>query len=257
MNKTEPEKSLKNKLIVVTRSESDCMFFKQQLESWGADVYTFPTIKTVGVQADALFLQNIALSDWIIFTSAKGIDFFIDAIKQLQIDLQILKNNKIAVVGPKTAQRAKEYGLHANFIPTKYTTEQIAKELAISKNLKILLARSAIGSKKFALDLQKKGAIVIDIPIYRTEFVTAPDPKLEELLKNDSINYITFTSPSTIEGFLERIIQSTLRDTVFTIPIISIGPVTTKKARTYGFQIIITSDTHTTNGMIKKLLEIV
>lgn len=248
---------LKNKLIIVTRAEPDNILFKQQLEKYEASVYLFPTITIDKAQTLAHLLQSIVVTDWIIFTSINGVNFFITSIKDLKLDPEILKKKKIAVVGPKTAQRVKQYNLSVDFIPTQFTTEQLAKELTHIKNLKILLARSDIGSKMLVRDLEKKGALVTDIPMYTTVFTQKRDPVFENLVSTDKISYITFTSPSTMHGFLERVKGSEIIEKLLTIPVISIGPVTTKSAYKAGFKNITTADIYTVDGMIKKLLEIV
>src|SRR5438445_391629 len=134
--------------------------------------------------------------------------------------------------------------------------EQLAKELIDIKNQKILLARSDIGSKKLVQDLQDKGARVTDMPIYKTQFIDTQDSIFEKLLETQNIDYITFTSPSTVEGFFSRL-RKTKQNKILFIPILSVGPVTTRVAKKYGFQNIMTADIYTTNGMLKKLLEIV
>lgn len=255
MINTKQNNQLKNKLIVITRPELDNLLFKQQLEQYSAQVYLFPTIKIVDVQ-NADTMHDITKYNWIIFTSANGVDFFMSTLKRLRIDQEILKNKKIAVVGPKTAEKAKEYDLSVDFIPSKYTTDQLVKELINIKNQKILLPRSDIGSKKLVQDLKDKGARVTDMPIYKTQFIDTHDCIFKKLLETQNIDYITFTSPSTVEGFFSRL-KKAKQNKVFSIPILSVGPVTTRVAKKYGFQNIITADTYTTNGMIKKLLEIV
>ena len=71
------------------------------------------------------------------------------------------------------------------------------------------------------------------------------------------IDFITFTSPSTVIGFFEKITNLQIIDISLNIPVISVGPVTTKIAKKYGFKTIYTADEYTTDGMIKKLEEIV
>ena len=82
------------------------------------------------------------------------------------------------------------------------------------------------------------------------------DDKFENLAINKKIDYITFTSPSTIIGFLKRIKNKELIQKLFDVKIISIGPVTTKAANEHGFRNILTADPYTTDGMIDKLKEL-
>lgn len=249
---------LENKTIVITRPEEDGIALKKKLEQLSANVYLFPTIEIVANDSDKQVLEalkEVEAFDWIIFTSAKGVDFFVGRGKSMY--LPISNQTKIAAVGPGTAKKAKGYGLSVDFMPTKYTTEYFAKELHDINGKKILLARSHIGSKKFAQDLRNKGAIVTDIPIYKTVFLDKRDRVFEQMVNDSVIDYIIFTSPSTVQGFMERIRKSDITGMVLSIPVFSIGPVTTRAAKNAGFTNIHTADIHTMEGIVSKLKNII
>jgi uroporphyrinogen-III synthase len=78
-----------------------------------------------------------------------------------------------------------------------------------------------------------------------------PD-KFSQLLQQNAIGCIAFTSPSTVRGFLKNVVQSDLSK-VLSLPVISIGPVTTSEAKKLGFTQIYTAHLHTTDGMIALL----
>lgn len=245
---------LENKYIVITRPEPENIILEKKLQKYGASTYNFPTIQITENSIDKQILAEIHSFDWIVFTSSKGVEAFMrNADKSV---ITILKNKKIAVVGPKTEEKLASYHLKANFMPTKYTTHDLAKELTEIAEKHILLARSNIASKELVTDLKTKKAIVTDIPMYTTESITTPDKEFEKMIKNDTVNYLTFTSPSTVIGFFDRIGNAEIKQKVLTIPVISVGPVTTKTAKKYGFTHIYTAEEYTTDGMIKKLLEI-
>lgn len=245
---------LEKKYIVITRPEPENTILEKKLQQYGASIYNFPTIQITENNIDKQILTEIHSFDWIVFTSSKGVEAFMHNADQSLIT--ILKNKKIAVVGPKTAEKLTSYNLKANFMPTKYTTHDLAKELTEIAGKQLLLARSNIASKELVTDLKKKKAIVTDIPMYTTESITTPDKAFEKMIKNDTVNCLTFTSPSTVIGFFDRIGNAEIKQKVLAIPVISVGPVTTKTAKEYGFTHIYTADEYTTDGMIKKLLEI-
>lgn len=260
INPTYQKLFLQNKRIIITRPEPENKILQKKLEQYGAKIYMLPTIKIVKNILDKKsqdVIKNIEAFDWIIFTSVKGVDYFMQAVRKLNIDIEILANKKIAVVGPKTAEKIQEYNLRIDFMPTIYTTEQLGKELQEISGRKLLLARSNIASKQLVADLQHKGAFVTDIPIYKTISITTQDRVFEDLVQKGVISYITFTSPSTVIGFFERVTDPEIRKKSLLFPVISVGPVTTKTAEKNGFTHIITADTYTTDGMIKKLQEIV
>jgi len=242
----------KQKYIVLTRSKEENEILAAKLGELGLKTLNSPSIsisQNLSPQKFKKYLSNITDYDWIIFTSQNGVKFFMSELKTVGINLPKIK---IAAVGEKTAESAKKYGLKISFIPKTFTSKGLAKDIPKLKGKKILLPRSNIGNPEFKEQLETKGAIVTDMPIYKT---TNPKNKLMEfknLHKNKQILYLTFTSPSTIEGFLKNINKSLLQ-TVLHLPVISIGPVTTKAAQKHGFKTIYTADTHTVSGMLNKL----
>lgn len=251
---------LQDKQILITRSIIDNKFFKNKLEAVGAIVYDFPCITTTMIPLSEENMQTLTKLEqynWIIFTSVKTVKYFMKVVADLQLDEKKLRRLKIAAVGLNTAQEVEKYKLAVNFIPTEYTTQQLAAEMKQIKNTTILLPQSDIASKKIITDLQEKGAKVTTLVLYKTDFVTETDVHFNELLQKKEIDYITFTSSSTIKGFIQRVKDKGVLQKAFAIPVISIGPMTTKTAKEYGFQKIYTAKTGTTDGMIQRLQEIV
>lgn len=245
---------MNRKLVINTRPEPENKEFTKKLQQHDLTVYEFPTIKTSENMQDKNVTEAIKNSDsfdWIIFTSVKGVDAFIKIAKHLEINEENYTHKKIAVVGPKTKARAQYYGFSVDFMPTRYTTSQLAKEIQNISNKKILLARSNISSKQLVADLENKGAIVTDIAVYDTVYVTESDPVFQELEKKGSIDFITFTSPSTVKGFLQRI-QSD-KALFLSIPVLSIGPITTTAAQEAGFKRVYTAKQFTTDSIVETI----
>jgi uroporphyrinogen III methyltransferase/synthase len=251
---------LQDKQIIITRSAADNKFFEKKLEAVGANVYDFPCITTTVVALSEETMQlliNLEQFTWIIFTSVKTVKYFMKIMQDMQVDEKKLRRTKIAAVGLATAQEVEKYKLAVSFIPAEYTTQQLVSEMKQIKNTTVLLPQSDIASKKMITDLKEKGAKVTDIVLYKTEFITQKDPICNDLLGKKEIDYITFTSSSTVKGFIQRVGDTSILQKAFTIPVISIGSVTTKTAKEYGFQKIYTARFGTTDGIIQKLQELV
>ncbi len=246
----------KPRFVVITRPENVSVSMQKQIEKLGLLTYFYPSIsfaKSKLTKKSYTILSAIDSFEWLVFTSQNGVRFFVMALDELGIPLSRLKNKKIAVVGKKTAEAVRKYHLKVDFIPSKFTTAALANELENIEGKKILMARANLATPLLTEILKKKGAIITDIPIYKTSFIENDNPEFENLLKNQQIYCITFTSPSTVKGFLNNIINSSLRNEVFSLPVLSIGPVTTKALEENGFQKIYTADIFTINGMIAKL----
>ncbi len=244
--------------VVITRPLEDDTFAKE-IKDMGLQPLLYPTIeitKNTLLKNSKDYLHNLAPYDWLLFTSRHGVRYFLETLAELEIDPQILQKKHIGAVGPKTAEELKKHQLTVQFIPSEFTTEDLANQLPEINGKRILLPRSDIATPILAEQLEKRGATVVTVPIYKTEFVTKPNAVFEQQLSNNTIQCITFTSPSTVEGFLASI-DSKRKSKVLSLPVVAIGPVTAKAVQEKGFTTIYTADTYTTEGMLTKLKEII
>lgn len=248
---------MNKKYVVITRQLSQSKELVVFIEKLGYNIFLFPTIETrknkLSSEAEK-HLKNISQFDWIIFTSVNGVDYFMEVIQSLDIEHKILKKMYLGAVGPKTAQALKKYNLPIHFIPSQFTTKSLAKELPNIKDKKILLLRAEIANPTLGKILRKRNATVVNIPLYKTIFIKNPKINFKKLLTAKKIACITFTSPSTVKGFLKNIEIGLLSD-VFSLPVVSIGPVTTNALKKAGFKRIYTSSISTIEGMITKMKE--
>lgn len=248
-----------NNYVVITRPTGDERTFSEQLRKINIKFLTYPTIKVKSntlSEVEMATLKKLPRYDWVIFTSKNGVTYFLKSLVKLKVDLQTLKTKKIAAVGPRTAQELVNHGLKASFIPSQFTTENLARETPLIKGQKLLLPHSDIASVTLTKLLTERGGLVTNIPIYKTLFRSKPSQELLRLLKMQKIACLTFTSPSTIHGFFNGLDQK-FNTYLFSIPTFVIGPVTEKTARQVGFKKVLVADTFTTEGMLKKLQKIV
>jgi uroporphyrinogen-III synthase len=246
------------KYIVITRPTEDSHHFKFQLEKIGFHVLVYSSINVSSFPLSddmKIHLHSLQNYDWIIFTSKNGVHYFMQELLTLGIDKEILQSLHIGAVGPKTNEELNKYDLQAHFVPSEFTTDDLAKEITDIKGKKILLPRSNIESPLLTKMLKEKNALVTEIPIYKTEYLAGENNEFKELLEKNQVSLLTFTSPSTVEGFL-RSIPNKDQLKVLSLPILSIGPVTTEAANRHGFINSTTADIYTVDGMMKKIQEI-
>jgi uroporphyrinogen-III synthase len=243
------------KYVVITRPELD-QDFSDSLEKLGFNICFYPTIKITKKKLDKKEIEklgNLEIFDWVLFTSRNGVKYFLEILNELGIDFNLFKG-KIGLVGPETAQALKENHLNYDFIPTKFATQSLARQIPVNKGEKVFLPRAEIASSELVEQLTGRGVEVTRIDIYQTEFVTEPNPEFEQLLENSMVAFITFTSPSTVQGFIKSL-DTRLMKVAQNIPVLSIGPVTTAFLKENGFKKIIAADVYTTKGMLQKLKE--
>ena len=144
------KKPLFSKTIVITRDHRGNADFAAKIIRRAGNPVAFPTIKLKPLTGTNQFLQTLAkLSDydWIIFTSANGVTFFLDALRGLDKDCRVFASSKIAAIGNETAERLRELGIKADFVPSVFTSTELGKQLIAFANLqgrKILLLRSEL-----------------------------------------------------------------------------------------------------------------
>lgn len=267
---------LKGKKILLTRSREQGEEMCKKLERLGAEVVEFPTIRIVPPKNYSQLDKAIAKIEdynWIIFTSQNAIDFFFNRFKMKNKTFKTLKKRKIGVIGPATGKKVKNYGLKVGLLPKRYTTEGIVEEFQTMmperdkfSRLNILLPRADIATPLLPERLSKLGAKVTQVVAYRTVKEKKCSPKVKKMLKNGKIDFVTFTSSSTVRNFFNLVkrkdihpvrkdVSSGISNGVHPkIKFVSIGPVTTKTAKELGLKISIQAREHTTDGLIEAIL---
>ena len=115
----------------------------------------------------------------------------------------------------------------------------------ISPRDKILLPRSAIGTRQILDPLDKEGLIYEDLPIYHTT-MEGGNP----VSYDSSFDLVTFTSASTVEGFA---LANPALD-YSQVKALCIGQQTAEAARALGMEPLISKES-TIDSMVEKVLE--
>jgi uroporphyrinogen III methyltransferase/synthase len=254
-------KPLFGQCIVVTRDTDGNMELAEKIMRQGGGVLEFAAIELRRLTNTKEFqrtLKHIGGYEWVVFTSSNGVETFFEAIAKSGKDLRILKNARVAVIGDITAKRLKNYGIIADFVPDVFTGRELVKQLIKHervKGRKILLLRSAIASKELADTLKKAGAIVNDVAIYTTVTAKSDATPIAEAMRQGRINWITFTSSSTVRGFFEQIKSDLVKSAG--VRIASIGPATTEQLKRLGLRHNIEAKPHTTDGLVDAMCKYV
>ncbi|MDP6045296.1 MAG: uroporphyrinogen-III synthase, partial [Phycisphaerae bacterium] len=200
--------------------------------------------------------SEISSYDWIIFTSANGVDAFFGALERASLDCRALSGVKLCVIGPGTARRLGQFGLRQDAQPKAYKASEITGTLAGIEDLagkKILCPRADIAPKELITDLESMGATAVDIAAYRTVGETPETELLDELFADGGPDWITFTSSSTVTNFVNAVGIDRLKAS--TASLASIGPVTSETIRSFGLEPGVEADPHTIDGLVEALLQ--
>jgi uroporphyrinogen III methyltransferase/synthase len=247
--------------IVVTRAREQAGELARRLQELGAEVLEIPTIKTVPSTrlqdlSDAILGLNAY--DWLVFTSPNGVTWFFDYFFKGFDDLRDIGGVHIAAVGPATAAKLRELHLKVDVMPKEYVATKIAKALTdyeSMENLRICLLRAEVANPELPKTLEALGAIVDDIPCYRTVPETDDVTGATAKLLADGADWIIFTSGSTVENFHARFNLPELLRKFARLRPASIGPETSKAMARLGVQPAIEAKTHTLDALVKDLVQ--
>ena len=145
----------------------------EMLEERGAEAIQAPTIR-IAEPEDPEALDRAATQagtyDWIVFTSANGVDGFMKRLLALS-DIRELKCVRLCAIGPSTAERLERYGIRVDIMPDEFRAEAVAEALKATGDLRgvrFLLPRADIARELLAEELRQAGAQVTEVTAYRT-----------------------------------------------------------------------------------------
>ena len=251
---------LTGKRILITRAREQSTEFTSRLKELGAEVIAFPTIEIVPpLRWDRLdqAMDQLHTYDWIIFTSANGVHFFWQRLKEKGYHLRVPPSLRVCAIGPATANQLREKGVPVHYIPKEYVAESILdgfEKMAIQGN-RMLLARARIARDVLPKGLRKMGAEVEVVEVYRTVKPKGGARRLRQLLSNESVDVITFTSSSTVNHFAELLKKENLKACLKGIAVACIGPVTTRTAKTWGIRVQIQPEAYTVPALTQAIAE--
>src|SRR6185437_11840741 len=125
------KRPLLGKRIVVTRTRKQAGILSNKLRALGAHVIELPTIRIeppTNLREFAELVQDAHGYDWIVFTSANGVEAFFDIFFKLYDDAREIGGVRIAAIGPATAQRVKDFHLHVDLQPEEFVAEAVVRE---------------------------------------------------------------------------------------------------------------------------------
>jgi uroporphyrinogen III methyltransferase/synthase len=242
--------------IVVTRAREQAGEFSRLLRDQGAHVIELPTIEIRPPEdwtaLDAA-IARLDQYDWVLFTSANGVRFFLERLDQSRRDLRALRA-RLCAIGPATASCLEALHLKVDLLPAEYVAESVleafgAEDLA---GKRVLLPRAQAARDVIPVELGRRGAAVDVVAAYRT-VVPEESAALARALFGEASkpDWITFTSSSTASHFA----QLGALDMLQGVRIASIGPVTSKTLRKLGLSVDLEPEKYTTAGLAEALVK--
>jgi len=253
--------------VLVGRARHQASALSSGLRELGANVVEIPFIeirRPRSYQPLDSALKNLRNYDWLILTSANGVDAVWQRLRKLRLTRRQLEHLKVAAIGPATRKAIEKHGIKVSVVPEEYVAESVVESLRHQvAGKRVLLARARVARDVIPRELRKLGAKLDVVEAYRTVIPQSSRARLRAILKDSKRrpDVITFTSSSTVSNFVTLLGKNMWRgrprprkaSLLESIRLASIGPVTSATLREFGLPVNIEAKQYTIPGLIRAL----
>ena len=226
---------------MVTRSRAQASQLVDRIVDLGGEAIEFPAIEIKEANLSGLHnaLSHLDSYDWLVFTSVNAVDIFFEELIGCGYDIRDLKGIKLAAIGPATQEQLTRRGLKVEVVPEEYRAEGIIRALlSLSKPGQWVLLPRARGARTILPDeLKKAGRHVNEVFLYEAITSLSVSQKTLENIKQGLMDYLTFTSSSTVHNFVKIVGRENIARINHNTKVACIGPITADTARQYGFTV--------------------
>jgi uroporphyrinogen III methyltransferase/synthase len=205
---------------IVTRPRAQAGPLVAALEAAGAEVVECPLIEIERTSDEEI---DAGAYDWLVVTSPNGADEVARRGRNLP---------RVAAVGPGTAEALRARGIEPAFVPAVSTQDGLVAELPQPWG-RVLVA-AAEGARRTAVD-----ALDADfVALYRTRLLT-PEPPAGDV--------VVLASGSAARAYVAIGGRA---------PAVSIGPETSRIARSAGLEVVAEARTHDLDGLVAAVRDV-
>ena len=226
---------LKGRRVVVTRPRERAGTLSARLRALGADVWEYPCIATVPLdpcpEVDRA-MEGLSDYEWLVLTSPAGVEALWQWLEGHGKDARALGGVKLAAIGPGTARALAAHGLKADYVPEVYDAAHLGAGLPATG--RVLALRAEESSPALTEGLARRNIACDDVASYRTVYENPRSQQLREAVEETEGLLVTFTSASTVKGF----VSSVGEDANFSRMVgMCIGAQTAAEAQKYGIPV--------------------
>lgn len=255
---TSTNRQLSGVRILVGRARHQAGALSSELRKLGATVLEIPFIE---IRRPRSFkpldsaLRNLANYDWLILTSANGVEAMWERLAKLRLKKTDLAHLHIAAIGPATKKAIEQRGVNVEVVPKEYVAESVVRSLRRRvKGKRVLLVRAKVARDVIPIELRKAGAQLEVVEAYETVIPQTSRARLRSALGNPKRrpHVVTFTSSSTVRNFSALLGK---RRSLGGIQSASIGPVTSSTLRELGLGVDIAAKEFTIPGLVAAIVQ--
>lgn len=249
--------SLNGRRVLVPRGKKNAKRFSSVVENYGGIPIEVPLLDFRPIERRehlTPILETLHTYDWIIFTSDITVETFLSIAEGKESALP-----KVAVIGEKTKEATVKRNIDVHFMPHEYVAEGFSEEFAtvVKPGEKMLIPKGNLARDYIARFFTERGHVVDEAVIYETFFPEEYKERLTKLLKEKSLDVLPFTSPSTIEHFMDVVKENGFEANIKDCIIAAIGPVSKRKCEMVGLKVDVMPEVYTSDEMIKAVAEFV
>jgi uroporphyrinogen-III synthase len=202
--------TLSGRRIVVTRAREQSSELTGKLAALGAEVLELPLI-TVSKEIDKHTLHDVLSElgsyDWIVFTSANGVRYFLDEFYRIYDDVRSLGLLRFAAIGDTTAKAITDQHIKVECQPKIATGGALAEALIDTGSLdsaKLLVITGNLNRDELVTKLEAEQAIVDQLQVYKTEKTDLSADSSAADFRTRGADAILFTSSSAVQSFVDQ-----------------------------------------------------
>ena len=252
---------LSGRRVAVTRAREQSPELAGKLVALGAEVVELPLI-TVTKQIEKDPLSDVMLElggyDWIVFTSANGVRFFMEEFLRLFDDIRALGLLRFACIGDTTAAAIRGFHLKVECQPKVATAEALAEDLIATGSLdsaKVLVITGNLNRDTIVVKLEEARAIVDCLQVYKTEKTDLSAEPAAADFRARGADAILFASSSAVQSFVDQAAALKLGKEAQRPLAGSIGPQTSETMKKVGMPIDFTARTPSLDSLVEALVK--
>ncbi len=251
------------KRVLVTRAKAQASELSDLIRAQGGEPIECPTIDFVPpddwAEVDEA-IEQLAIYQWLVLTSVNGVKAFMQRLWYHGRDARALAGAQVCCIGPRTAEEVKRFGIEADLVPDTFQAEGVIAGLkrAGVSGQRVLIARAAQAREILPEELERSGAVVRVVKVYKTTVPAIERDRVQQLFRDHLIDVVTFASSSTVRNFFQlfdeaRDLKQRLNGTI----IASIGPITATTIREMGLDVHVMAAQNTIPALVQSLVDYV
>lgn len=241
-----PRGPLAGKVVVLTRPRDQSDILMRELRRRGAKAIVAPAIELVPARSAALTraLKELAAGEfaWIALTSRATVDVLASRLAPREV------RTKVAAIGEGTSEAFRRWARREpDLVPRTFTTAALARAFPRGRG-RVLCARADVAPEGLEDSLSAKGWTPVRVDAYRTRTPRSLPLEARQALADGRVDAITFTSASTVRGFVGAV--GVVRGNP---KVVCIGPVTARETRARGLRVSAVAKPYTIEGLVAAL----